>query len=1035
VAVLYWIEDTWDNRFKPRLHALVETSASGRRVRFRLPRFHLGRPRAGRIWATGIGISLMLIGAEMRTSWLQSRVLSALAGRLSYAVAPGPSDAIRFPHAGPYNDRLGYSRLPDFNARLKAAGYRIDAQARSSRLALTLADLGLYPVYPEKTQAGLWIVGRDGRPLFSSQYPGRAYATFEAIPPLVVQSLLFIENREILESSYPYRNPSVEWDRLAGAVVDLGLSAVSTSHRLSGGSTLATQIEKVRHSPGGRTGSVTEKLRQMASASLRAYQGGQETIEARRRIVRDYINSAPFSAISGYGEIHGLGDGLWAWYGADFNEVNRLLAGAAAAGDIAAKGLAYRQALSLLLAINSPSTYLRADPKALEARTDAYLHLMAKEGLISNALCDAALRGHAGVRTVAPPPPPVSFADRKGSDPVRVRLLSLLGLESTYAVDRVDLSVRTSLDGPAQDAITRSLQRMTDPTYAAQAGLVGEHLIQNGDPSSVVYSFSLYERSGGVNLLRVQADNYDQPLSINEGTRLELGSTAKLRTLVTYLSIVARLHREYSPLTAAQLREAADAKYDKLTAWAIDYLASAPDANLDTMLEAAMSRRYSASPGESFFTGGGLHQFANFDKKDNGRIMTVSEAFDRSVNLVFIRLMRDVVNYYIHRLPGYSQAIFEDRNLPLRRQYLESFADMEGKQFLAKFHEKYRDQIPDESLELLVMGIRPTPVRLAVIYRSLRPEASFNEFAAFLRTHLSNPQLREGAFETLYRKYARDNYSLADRGYLAGVHPLELWLLDYLRHYPGASLAEVFTAGARERQQAYEWLHKTRYKGGQDQRIRIMLEIDAFDAIHKEWKRQGYPFQNLTPSYAAAIGSSGDTPAALAELAGIILNDGVRYPTARIQRLHFAEGTPVETIFSPSMPAAEQVYPPSVAAAVHRAMIGVVERGTGRRAYHSVALPDGRTLEVGGKTGTGDNRFEVYGPGGRPIDSRVLNRTATFVFFFGDRFFGTMTAFVPGEKAGQYEFTSALPVQAFKHLAPELIPLVEKHDEALFARR
>jgi hypothetical protein len=116
-------------------------------------------------------------------------------------------------------------------------------------------------------------------------------------------------------------------------------------------------------------------------------------------------------------------------------------------------------------------------------------------------------------------------------------------------------------------------------------------------------------------------------------------------------------------------------------------------------------------------------------------------------------------------------------------------------------------------------------------------------------------------------------------------------------------------------------------------------------------------------------------------------------------------------------------------------MIGVVERGTGRRAYHSVALPGGRALEVGGKTGTGDNRFEVYGPGGRPIDSRVLNRTATFVFFFGDRFFGTMTAFVPGEKAGQYEFTSALPVQAFKHLAPELIPLVEKRDEALLARR
>jgi hypothetical protein len=42
----------------------------------------------------------------------------------------------------------------------------------------------------------------------------------------------------------------------------------------------------------------------------------------------------------------------------------------------------------------------------------------------------------------------------------------------------------------------------------------------------------------------------------------------------------------------------------------------------------------------------------------------------------------------------------------------------------------------------------------------------------------------------------------------------------------------------------------------------------------------------------------------------------------------------------------------------------------------------------------------------------------------GDRFFGTMAAYVPGEAAAGFEFTSALPVQMVKHLLPVLEPLL-----------
>jgi hypothetical protein len=59
---------------------------------------------------------------------------------------------------------------------------------------------------------------------------------------------------------------------------------------------------------------------------------------------------------------------------------------------------------------------------------------------------------------------------------------------------------------------------------------------------------------------------------------------------------------------------------------------------------------------------------------------------------------------------------------------------------------------------------------------------------------------------------------------------------------------------ARERQEVYWWLSKTEHKNAQDNRIRTLLEQDAFREISKSWKRQGYPFDSLVPFYATTIG-------------------------------------------------------------------------------------------------------------------------------------------------------------------------------------
>jgi hypothetical protein len=80
---------------------------------------------------------------------------------------------------------------------------------------------------------------------------------------------------------------------------------------------------------------------------------------------------------------------------------------------------------------------------------------------------------------------------------------------------------------------------------------------------------------------------------------------------------------------------------------------------------------------------------------------------------------------------------------------------------------------------------------------------------------------------------------------------------------------------------------------------------------------------------------------------------------------------------------------------------------------------------LGGKTGTGDHRYVTFSRAGTVKESRAVNRSATFVFFIGDRFFGSLTAFVPGADAANYTFTSSLSVQVLKNLLPTLKPLID----------
>lgn len=980
-------------------------------------------PRPGRGLVIVLLVLLVLAGlrTEVRTSRVQAVATTDVARRLDYQVLGGKNPAPLAVVGGPYDERLGYDRLAEHVTALEGAGFEVIAQARATLQTERFAALGLPAIYPEKSRAGLAVLDRHGAPLSLARYPERAFERFDDVPPLVVETLLFIENRALLAPGFPYRSPVIEWPRLAHAAL-LQLLPNGTGRR-PGASTLAIQIEKYRHSPGGLTSSVPEKLRQITAATLRAYQAGPDTRAARRRIVTDYVNTVPLAARAGFGEVHGVPDGLHAWFGADFREATRALN----EGPLEARALAFRRVLSLFLAQRRPSHYLRGGRADLHALTDTYLDLLTEAGVIDSALRDAARAVRPGFRDGP-------YLDAGGSRPrpkaalaVRAQLLGWLDVPGAYDLDRMDLTVDTTLDGASQAGVSDLLRQLADPGGLG-AQLLAPRLLEHGDPRDVVYSFLLYERVGNANVLRVQADTLDQPFDVNEGMMLDLGSTAKLRTLVHHLELVAAAFERHAGRTRAELAALEIDPRDTLTRFVVDTLRARPGIQLTQLVEAALDRRFSARPAR-FYTGGGSHFFGNFDDAFDGSAIPLRLALRHSVNLPFIRLMRESVRHLTFGPGGAGARALDDPDDPHRHALLERFIERESLAFLAGFERRYREGPALEREVRLARRARAGGFRQAVVYRSLHPDGDVAAFHRFLAR--VDPDARPHG-DALRRWHAQADpwrLSLADRAYLTGLHPLELWLVDYWNQNPDAGSTELRRASAAVRSEVYTWLRRAGRRA-QDLRIRAELERDAFERIHAAWARTGYPFPALVPSLATAIGSSADRPAALAELMGILQNDGLRHEARRIEAIRLGEATPFETRLRPVDGEPERVLRPEVARAVRSALLDVVANGTARRAHGALRDRSGDPLALGGKTGTGDNRRKRFASDGRLLSADVASRSATLAFFVGDRHFGVLTAYVEGEKAGAYDFTSSLPSQVLRLLAPALEPLLGEPEPA-----
>ena len=424
-----------------------------------------------------VGTTTLIAAAvydEIRTSSLQSEWLSSYGKNISFAMEPGANPDQHYPKFGPYNERLGYSYLPFYIKALRTDDFTVAAQMRASQTYDNLLKHGFYPIYHPKTVAGLTMYGSDGEKIYATAYPKHVFDSFDQIPPLLVNTLLYIENRDLLTDDSVTHNPVVEWNRLFYAVSGYALHKIFHTGNTGGGSTLAIQIEKFRFSPQGQTGNGLEKLRQIGSASLRIYLDGADTREARQQIVLDYLNSTPLSARPGFGEINSIGDGLWAWFGIDLNDARTALAlPEDDASSLKTKATVYRAALGLVLSQRRPSYYLQSNRGALDDLIDGTLERLQTAGVISPDLRRATTAARRPFLPEAPLPAEPPYIEQKAVNALRTHLLNLLGIKKLYEIDRLDLSAHTTIDREAEQKLIDFLKQMSDPAFLQAQGLYG----------------------------------------------------------------------------------------------------------------------------------------------------------------------------------------------------------------------------------------------------------------------------------------------------------------------------------------------------------------------------------------------------------------------------------------------------------------------------------------------------------------------------------------------------------------------------------
>jgi hypothetical protein len=122
---------------------------------------------------------------------------------MTYRIREGRNYVGVLSPGGPYDRGLGYASLPSLSQRLQETNFPVEKMAWPSEPMRAWCALGLFPPYREKSQAGLKILDRHGKIFFCETYPRRIFNSFSEVPRIIVDMLLFIENRKLLDPGRP----------------------------------------------------------------------------------------------------------------------------------------------------------------------------------------------------------------------------------------------------------------------------------------------------------------------------------------------------------------------------------------------------------------------------------------------------------------------------------------------------------------------------------------------------------------------------------------------------------------------------------------------------------------------------------------------------------------------------------------------------------------------------------------------------------------------------------------------------------------
>ena len=153
--------------------------------------------------------------------------------------------------------------------------------------------------------------------------------------------------------------------------------------------------------------------------------------------------------------------------------------------------LAFKQMLTLLVSVRSPSVFLVEERASLEEKVGQYARLMAKEGIIDWEFATALQETPAQFLEAAPLPPQPSSRKNKAANAIRITMMDYLGVTNLYDLNRLHLEIQSTIDVPLENKVTDFLNSLSDPNVIKRQGLDGEHLLENGDQKKLFTPFFL----------------------------------------------------------------------------------------------------------------------------------------------------------------------------------------------------------------------------------------------------------------------------------------------------------------------------------------------------------------------------------------------------------------------------------------------------------------------------------------------------------------------------------------------------------------